>query len=221
MFEYVYFARGDARLDGRDVYDTRMRLGEILAHESPAPGDVVVPVPDSGRTHALGYARASGLPFAEGLMKNRYVHRTFIMPEQKTRDLSVKMKLSPVPSVVAGRRVVLVDDSIVRGTTTKRIVAMLREAGAREVHLRVASPPIAAPCYLGIDMHTRKELIAANLTVDEIGRELGADSIAYLSVDGLVKAIGHDKGDLCLGCLTGEYPIDVPGEKRREQATLF
>ncbi|MHB8585791.1 MAG: amidophosphoribosyltransferase [Thermoplasmatota archaeon] len=222
MFEYVYFARSDSIMDGRPVYDVRYRIGQHLAKEHPAPADVVLPVPDSGRTHALGYAAASGIPFSEGLMKNRYVHRTFIMPEQADRDRGVRMKLNAVRSVVAGKRVVLVDDSIVRGTTMRRLVTMLRDAGAKEVHVRVGSPPIVAPCYLGIDMHSRKHLIASDHSNDEIRREIGADSLGYLTLDGLVDAIGHTKKDLCLGCLTGEYPVEVPGEvvRVRHQSTL-
>ena len=221
MFEYVYFARADSVIDARSVHEVRDRIGLRLAKESPADADVVVPVPDSGRTHALGYARGAGIPFAEGLMKNRYVGRTFIMPSQVARDVGVKMKLNPVRSVVDGRRVVLVDDSIVRGTTMKRIVQMLRDAGAKEVHVRIGSPPIKSPCYLGIDMNTRKQLVAANHTVDEIAKLLGADSLAYITLEGLQDAIGHEPRDLCTGCLTGVYPVEVPGEKSRKQATLF
>jgi amidophosphoribosyltransferase len=221
MFEYVYFARADSVIDKKPVHDVRTRIGERLAKEAPADADVVVPVPDSGRTHALGYAKATGIPFAEGLMKNRYVGRTFIMPDQGARDIGVRMKLNPVRSVVDGRKVVLVDDSIVRGTTMRRIVAMLREAGAREVHVRIGSPPITSPCYLGIDMNTRTQLVASNHTVPEIARLIGADSLSYLSLEGLQDAIGHEPKDLCTGCLTGIYPVDVPGEKSRKQATLF
>lgn len=220
MFEYVYFARADSVIDKRPVHDVRTKIGELLAKEAPAEADVVIPVPDSGRTHALGYSRATGIPFQEGLMKNRYVHRTFIMPSQASRDIGVKMKLNPVRAVVDGRRVVLVDDSIVRGTTMRRIVQMLRDAGAREVHVRIGSPPIKSPCYLGIDMNTRTQLVAANHTVDEIAKLIGADSLAYISLDGLQTAIGHEPRDLCTGCLTGVYPVDVPGEKTRKQSTL-
>ena len=221
MFEYVYFARADSVIDQRSVHEVRDRIGLRLAKEAPVDADVVIPVPDSGRTHALGYSRATGIPFAEGLMKNRYVGRTFIMPSQVARDAGVKMKLNPVRSVVDGRKVVLVDDSIVRGTTMKRIVQMLRDAGAKEVHVRIGSPPIKSPCYLGIDMNTRKQLVAANHTVEEIAKLLGADSLAYISLEGLQDAIGHEPSDLCTGCLTGVYPVEVPGEKSRKQATLF
>jgi amidophosphoribosyltransferase len=221
MFEYVYFARADSVIDAKPVHDVRTRIGLRLAKESPADADVVIPVPDSGRTHALGYAKGTGIPFAEGLMKNRYVGRTFIMPDQASRDLGVKMKLNPVRAVVEGARVVLVDDSIVRGTTMRRIVQMLRDAGAREVHVRIGSPPIKSPCYLGIDMNTRKQLVAANHSVDEIATLIGADSLSYISLEGLQDAIGHEPRDLCTGCLTGVYPVEIPGEKSRKQATLF
>lgn len=220
MFEYVYFARADSVIDKRSVHEVRTDIGMRLAKEAPADADVVIPVPDSGRTHALGYSRGTGIPFAEGLMKNRYVGRTFIMPDQGARDIGVKMKLNPVRAVVEGRRVVLVDDSIVRGTTMRRIVQMLREAGAREVHVRIGSPPIVSPCYLGIDMNTRKQLVAANHTVPEIAKLLGADSLAYISLEGLQDAIGHEPRDLCTGCLTGIYPVEVPGEKSRKQSRL-
>jgi amidophosphoribosyltransferase len=220
MFEYVYFARADSVIDGRPVYDVRVALGHILAAESPVEADVVVAVPDSGRAHALGFAQASGVPFAEGLMKNRYVHRTFITPGQQNRVSSVHLKLNAVPTVVKGRRIVLVDDSIVRGTTMRRIVRLLREAGATEVHVRIGSPPITAPCYLGIDFKDRKQLIAADQSVEQIRSYLGADSLAYVSHEGLVEAIGKRKQDLCMGCLTGEYPVPVPGERVRFQRTL-
>jgi amidophosphoribosyltransferase len=221
MFEYVYFARADSVIDTRPVHDVRTRIGERLAKESPVVADVVIPVPDSGRTHALGFAEASAIPFAEGLMKNRYVHRTFIMPSQSARDIGVRMKLNPVEAVVRGKRVVLVDDSIVRGTTMRRIVSMLRDAGATEVHVRIGSPPITSPCYLGIDMNNRTQLVAANHSVAEIGKLIGADSLSYISLDGLQSSIGHDPRHLCTGCLTGQYPVDIPGESTRKQATLF
>ena len=221
MFEYVYFARADSVIDTRPVHDVRTKIGERLAKEAPVQADVVIPVPDSGRTHALGFAAASGIPFGEGLMKNRYVHRTFIMPQQAQRDIGVRMKLNPVEAVVKGKRVVLVDDSIVRGTTMKRIVSMLRDAGAVEVHVRIGSPPITSPCYLGIDMNTRTQLVAANHSVEEIRALLGADSLSYISLEGLQTSIGHDPRSLCTGCLTGAYPVDIPGEVRRNQATLF
>ncbi|WP_048149969.1 amidophosphoribosyltransferase [Palaeococcus ferrophilus] len=204
VFEYIYFARPDSTIDGVNVYRARMRMGMELARESPADGDVVIAVPDSGRAAALGFSRESGIPYSEGLIKNRYIGRTFITPGQFYRELKVRLKLSPVREVIKGQRIVLVDDSIVRGTTMRRIVNMLRKAGAREVHVRVASPPIRHPCYMGIDIPTRHELIAAWRNVEEIRRSIGADSLAYLSVEGLVKAVGRES--LCLACLTGEYP---------------
>ncbi len=212
MFEYVYFARADSVIDGRNVYDVRIKLGRILARESPANADIVVPVPDSGRTHGFGYSLESGIPFAEGLMKNRYVDRTFIIPDQTGRIEEIKLKLNPIKEVVSGKRVVLVDDSIVRGNTMKKIVRLLKSAGATEVHVRIGSPPIISPCYLGIDMKTRKEFIATGKSIEEIKNIIGADSLAYLSLDGLVQAIGFKKEDLCLACLTGIYPVEIPGE---------
>jgi amidophosphoribosyltransferase len=221
QFEYVYFSRADSRIDDREVYDVRVGIGEQLANESPVDADIVVPVPDSGRSHALGFARQLDLPMAEGLMKNRYVHRTFIMPSQEERASGVNIKLNPVQSVVEGNRVVLVDDSIVRGTTMGQLTDMLREAGAEEVHVRIGCPPIQAPCYLGIDMKTREELIAADKSVEEIRDTIGADSLAYVSIPGLKRAIGKPEGSLCTGCLTGRYPVDIPGEEHRKQETLF
>jgi amidophosphoribosyltransferase len=217
QFEYVYFSRADSDIDGREVYDVRLSIGEQLGKESPVDADVVVPVPDSGRSHALGYSRQTGIPTAEGLMKNRYVHRTFIMPSQEQRASGVRIKLNPVKSVVEGKRVVLVDDSIVRGTTMNQLTDMLRDVGAEEVHVRIGCPPIKAPCYLGIDMSTREELIAANKSIEEIGDTVGADSLSYVSIDGLKEAIGKPEGSLCTGCLTGEYPVPIEGEELREQ----
>ncbi|MGC8709176.1 MAG: amidophosphoribosyltransferase [Thermoplasmata archaeon] len=220
MFEYVYFARADSTIDGKNVYNVRMRLGRILARESPAKADAVVPVPDSGRAHALGYSQESGIPFAEGLMKNRYVDRTFIIPDQSGRVQEIQIKLNPVREIISGRSIVLVDDSIVRGNTMKKIVKLLKDAGAREVHVRIGSPPIVSPCYLGIDMKTRDQFIAHGKGVEEIRREIGADSLSYLSIDGLVDAIGFERDDLCLGCLTGIYPVRIKGEKYRWQKEL-
>ncbi len=220
MFEYVYFARADSVIDGRCVYEVRRNIGRILAREQPTDADFVVPVPDSGRAHAIGYSEESGIPYAEGLMKNRYVERTFILPSQESRVREITMKLNPVRSVVNGKRIVLVDDSIVRGNTMRKLIGMLREAGAREVHVRIGSPPIIAPCYLGIDMKTRDQFIASGRSVEEIARVLGADSLGYISIDGLVEAIGIPKEDLCLGCLTGEYPVKIEGERIRHQCDL-
>ena len=209
VFEYIYFARPDSILDGRCVYDVRHKIGEILAKESPVEADIVSPVPDSGTTSAIGFSKASGIEYLEALIKNRYVGRTFILPEQNARELSVRIKMNAVRSNVKGKRVVLVDDSIVRGTTSGRIIDMVRAAGAKEVHFRVGSPPIISPCYFGIDMSTREELIASKKSVEEIRKAINADSLAYLSLDGLIKAVRIKKEDLCLACLTANYPIDV------------
>lgn len=221
QFEYVYFAQADSVLDEREVYEVRRRIGRRLAREAPCEADVVVPVPDSGRSHAQGYSDEAGLPFREGLMKNRYAHRTFIMPDQASRELGVRVKLNPVHSVLEGRRVILVDDSIVRGTTMRQVVTLARDAGAEEVHVRIGSPPIVSPCYLGVDINTQENLVAADSDVDGIRKHIGADSLAYLSREGLVESIGMDRSDLCMGCLTGQYPVDIAGEEHRAQETLF
>ncbi|MBU0624097.1 MAG: amidophosphoribosyltransferase [Candidatus Thermoplasmatota archaeon] len=220
MFEWVYIARADSCIDGKLVYEVRSRIGQRLAKEQPVDADVVVPIPDSGRSHAIGYSEESGIRYSEGLMKNRYVERTFIMPEQSDRVTSVMLKLNPLKSVIKDKRVVLVDDSIVRGNTIRQIVQIVRNAGAKEVHVRVGSPPIRAPCYFGIDMKTREQFAATGRTIEEIGKMITADSIGYISVEGLVDAIGHPANDLCLGCLTEEYPMPVPGEKVRYQKKL-
>lgn len=220
FFEFTYFARPDSIIEGRCVYETRKRIGWRLAKEHPVDADVIVPIPDSGRAHAYGFSIGSDIRMAEGLIKNKYVQRTFIMPEQKMRDMSVKEKLNPVKTEIQGKRIVLVDDSIVRGTTMKKIVRLVREAGAKEVHVRIGTPPIIAPCYLGIDMTTRDQFIANNRTVPEIAKELGADSLEYISIDGLVEALQIDRNDLCLGCVTGEYPVKIEGEKERFQQRL-
>ncbi len=220
MFEWVYIARADSSIEGKLVYEVRRRIGQRLAKEQPVMADVVVPIPDSGRSHAIGYSEVSGIPYAEGLMKNRYVERTFIMPEQSERTTSVMLKLNPLKSVIKEKRVVLVDDSIVRGTTIRQIVQIVRNAGAKEVHVRIGSPPIRAPCYFGIDMKTREQFAATGRTVEQIGKMITADSLGYISVDGLVDAIGHASGDLCLACLTEEYPMPVAGEKVRYQRKL-
>ncbi|MCY1701489.1 amidophosphoribosyltransferase [Deinococcus sp. SL84] len=206
-FEWIYFARSDSRLDGVDVHESRVRMGEQLAREKPVEADVVVPVPDSGIGAAIGYARESGIPFDYGLYKNPYAGRTFIAPTQEARELKVKMKLSPT-SAIHGKRVVLVDDSIVRGTTSRQIVNLLREAGATEVHFRVSSPPITHPCFYGIDTAARKELVASTHSVDEIRELIGADTLAFISEGGLREAIGGQ--GLCGACFTGDYPAGVP-----------
>jgi amidophosphoribosyltransferase len=216
MFEFVYFARADSIIDGKSIYQVRKNLGMNLAKEYPVKADIVCAVPDSGVTHAIGYAQQSKIPYSECLMKNRYVGRTFIMPDQKQRDLGVRVKLNPIRSEVVGKRIVLVDDSIVRGTTLKRIVQTLRDAGANEVHVRIASPPIKHPCGYGIDMQTSKEFIATERTIKEINKTIGADSLGYQSMEGLIKSIGLKQNDLCLACLCGEYPLKDKQRKLTE-----
>ncbi len=215
IFEYIYFARSDSNIDGQNVYESRLAMGRELARETKDfEADLVMSIPDSGTTAALGYARESGIPFAEGLVKNRYMGRTFIKPDQAQRDLAVRMKLNPVPSVVAGKRVVLIDDSIVRGTTSGIIVRMLKEAGAEAVYMCVSSPTIEYPCHYGIDTSVRKELIAATHTVEEIRQYIGADKLHYLSKEGLCRAIEAVKEDeLCFACFDGQYMVQVPEEQ--------
>ena len=216
VFEQIYFARPDSRLFGMSVDEARRRLGRELAREHPAEADCVISVPDSSNSAALGYSEGSGLPFELGLIRNHYVGRTFIQPGQEMRDFRVKVKYNPVSSVLHGRRVIVVDDSIVRGTTSKALVGILREAGAREVHLRVASPPLRHPCYYGIDIPTRDELIAARLSVPEIREFLGADSLGYLSFDGLYRAVG-DRERHCDACMSGNYRVPLePGIEEKE-----
>jgi amidophosphoribosyltransferase len=212
VFESIYFARPDSIISGQAVWDARRSMGTVLAEESPADADLVVGLPDSGTPAAVGFANASGIPYAEAVVRNRYVGRSFIQPEQHLRQNGVRMKFNPLRSVIGGKRLVVVDDSIVRGTTMRQIVTLLEEAGAREVHLRISSPPVAWPCFYGIDMATRDELIAASSTVDEIRQAVGATSLAYLSLDGLERAIGQPSSSQCRACFTGEYPIPVPGE---------
>ena len=206
MFEYIYFARPDSVLSGRSIYMARYEMGRALAREHPVDADVVMAVPDSAIPGGIGYSAEASLPYVEGLIKNRYIGRTFISPDQKLRSQGVQLKFNPIVENLRGQRVVVVDDSIVRGTTTPRIVSLLRKAGALEVHLRITSPPIMHPCYLGVDMATYAELIAANLTVPEICERVGADSLGYLSIDNLVASTDRDRSDFCLGCLTGRYP---------------
>ncbi len=209
MFEYIYFARPDSQLNGQSIYMARYRMGRQLAKEHPVDADVVMAIPDSAVPGGIGYATESGLPYVEGLIKNRYIGRTFISPDPRMRSRGVHLKFNPVAENLQGQRVVVVDDSIVRATTTPRIVQLLREAGAREVHVRVTSPPIKHPCYLGVDMATYDELIAANYTLDQIRERIGADSLGYLSLEGLVEATSRSANEMCLGCLTGVYP-NVP-----------
>lgn len=210
MFEFIYFARPDSRMYGTSLYAARERMGEELAREHPVEADIVIPVPDSGVPAAIGYSKASGLPFEEGMMKSRYIHRTFIQPDQRMREMGVRMKLTPLVDKIEGQRVIVVDDSIVRATTTGQIVKMLFESGAKEVHVRITAPPIKFPCFYGIDMASRGELAAARWTLDEIKEHLGATSLGYLSIPGVVKAAQADKNGFCLACFDGKYPIPVP-----------
>ncbi|MFB6070174.1 MAG: amidophosphoribosyltransferase [Halanaeroarchaeum sp.] len=220
FFEYVYFARPDSVIDDRLVYEVRRNLGRKLWNESGIQTDVVMPVPDSGRAFASGYAEvADDVEFAEGLMKNRYVGRTFIMPTQEARERAVRLKLNPIRSTVEGRTVTLIDDSIVRGTTSKQLVSLIREAGAEEVHVRIGAPPITSPCYMGINMATREELIAAENDVEDIASVIEADSLAYLSREAVADAIDMGRDDLCIGCVTGEYPYDIEDERTDREVT--
>jgi amidophosphoribosyltransferase len=213
IFEHVYFSRPDSLIFGRPVQESREALGAQLAREAPVDADIVVPVPDSGVTAAMGYAAESGIPFRFGLIRNHYVGRTFIEPEQSVRDFGVKLKLNPVRSVLEGKRVILIDDSIVRGTTSRKIVRMVRDAGAREVHMRISCPPTISPCFYGVDTPSKDQLIAANKSVEEIRQYIGADSLSYLSLEGLKRACGEgEKTSYCTACYTGAYPtklIDV------------
>lgn len=210
IFEYIYFARPDSVMDNIGIYKAREKAGRILAMEQPANADIVISVPDSGTPAAIGYANESGIPFSIGLIKNRYVGRTFIQPTQSMRELGVKLKLNPLKEYIKGKRVVMVDDSIVRGTTSKKIVQGLRDAGAIEVHVRVSSPPVTNPCYFGIDTPTRKELVGAANFVDKIKNYIGADSLGYLSMEGLLKSVGSKGEGFCTACFSGDYPMDVP-----------
>jgi amidophosphoribosyltransferase len=210
LFEFVYFARPDSRLYGQSVHTARQRMGELLAEQAPAEADMVMPVPESGIPAAQGFARQSAIPYGDGLVKNRYIGRSFIAPSQELRARAVRMKLNPLRENIEGKRLVVVDDSIVRGTTTRAMVAMLREAGATEVHMRVSSPPYRWPCFYGMDTGDRSELLASQLTVDEIREYLGVDSLAYLTLDRLVTATGAAGAGFCDACLTGHYPVEVP-----------
>lgn len=215
IFEYVYFARPDSIVDQIAVQEARLRMGAMLAKESPVPADVVIGVPDSGLGAALGYSRASGVPYATGIVKNKYIGRTFIAPTQKERENMVFVKLNAVKSEINGKRVIVIDDSIVRGTTSRRLIQILRRAGAKEVHFRVSSPPVKYPCYFGIDTPNRAELISSVHDVEEICKEIGADSLAFLSADGMLEALrscNPEQYGYCKGCFTGEYPVAVPGE---------
>jgi amidophosphoribosyltransferase len=213
LFEFVYLSRPDSRMFGRGVHETRRQMGRLLATEAPVQADLVTPVPDTGHSAAQGFAEASGIPYGEGLMKNRYIGRTFIEPTPALRSRGVKLKLNPLPDAIRGKRLVVVDDSIVRGTTTRQIVQVLRDAGASEVHLRIVSPPIRWPCFYGIDMSTRAELIAAGTSVEGVRDFVGADSLAYLGLDSLVAATGAPKESFCRACFDGQYPIPLGEEE--------
>ena len=213
IFEYVYFARPDSVIDGQSVYQARRNMGRILAQEAPVEADLVLGVPDSGVPSAMGYAFESGIPYADGIVKNRYVGRTFIEPTQAMRQLGIRLKLNPLRSVIEGKRLVVIDDSIVRGNTSKKLVQMLRDAGAAEVHLRIVSPEVLWPCFYGIDTDTREQLIAANMTLEEMNDWIGSDSLAFISLDGLRASLadaGHD--GFCTACFTGDYPVPIPDD---------
>ncbi|MDI6800177.1 MAG: amidophosphoribosyltransferase [Actinomycetota bacterium] len=209
IFELVYFARPDSHLYGKLLYNIRSKMGSNLAKEQSAQADLVIPVPDSGTSAAIGYAFESGIPFGEGMIKNRYVGRTFIEPTQAIRQMGVKMKLNPLKEVIQGKRLVVVDDSIVRGTTSKQIVQMLREAGASEIHMRISSPPVSDPCYYGIDTAQKEDLIGSQKSVEEIRQFIGADSLGYLSLEGMIDATGREKESFCAACFDGDYPIAI------------
>ncbi|MBI5599806.1 MAG: amidophosphoribosyltransferase [Deltaproteobacteria bacterium] len=221
IFEFIYFARPDSFIFGANVYKVRKNLGMVLAREHPVEADMVIPVPDSGVPAAIRYAEESGIPFEMGLVRNHYVGRTFIEPRDSIRHFGVKIKLNAVKDILAGKRVVVVDDSIVRGTTSRKIIKMIRNAGAREVHLRISSPPTVAPCFYGIDTPTREELIASSLSVGEITRFVTSDSLGYLSTEGLYQAVKDAGGNFCDACFTGRYPVETSGEARAPQLVLF
>lgn len=210
IFELIYFARPDSYLYGNLIYNVRRKMGMALAKESPVAADLVIPIPDSGMPAAVGYAEASGIPFGEGLIKNRYVGRTFIQPTQTIRQMGIKLKLNPLTEMIKGKRLVVVDDSIVRGNTSRKIVQMLKKAGAKEVHMRISSPPVKCPCFYGIDTANRAELIASSQDVEEIRQFIGTDSLSYLSFEGLVEACGRPRAEFCLACFDGRYPMDIP-----------
>lgn len=216
VFEYIYFSRPDSTIDGASVHEARLRAGAFLAEEHPVEADIVVGVPDSGLDAAIGYSRASGIPYGIGFIKNKYIGRTFISPGQKSRENLVKIKLNPIAQTVRGKRVVLIDDSIVRGTTSARIVKLIRDAGAREVHFRVSAPPFINPCFYGTDIDSRENLIAVNHSVDEIARIIGADTLGYLSLEHVTQLAAPGKG-YCIGCFSGQYPTEVPTQVRKSR----
>ena len=210
VFELIYFARPDSYIHNKNMFEVRHRMGQELAKESPANADIVISVPDSGTPAAIGYSAESKIPYAEGFIKNRYVGRTFIQPVQEIREIGVRLKLNPLKEVIKGKRLVVVDDSIVRGNTSKKIIKMLYCAGAREVHMRISSPPLLHPCYYGIDMATEKEFIANHKTLEDIRKSLNVDSLKYLTIEGLIKAVGESKEKFCFACFNGEYPVHIP-----------
>ncbi len=220
MFEFIYFARPDSLLMGQSLYEARRQMGKELAREAPAPGDIVISLPDSGTPAAVGYAEESGIPFSEGLIKSRYITRTFIQPNQRLRDVGIKLKFNPLRHVLQNKRVVLVDDSIVRGTTSRQIVEAIRQAGAVEVHMRVSCPPMRYPCFMGIDIASRGELIAAGRSEAEVGGMIGVNSLRYLSMAGLQRAVRQAAGDFCFACFTGEYPVPVPPQLAMDKLAL-
>ena len=219
MFEFIYFARPDSRLHGHSLYEARRNMGRELAREAPAEGDIVISLPDSGTPAAVGFAEASGIPYSEGLIKSRYITRTFIQPNQRLRNVGIKLKFNPLREILDGKRVVLVDDSIVRGTTSRKIVEELRRAGTREVHMRISSPPIQWPCFMGIDIASRSELIASGRSVEEVERLIGADSLQYLSKGGLLRAVKNATG-FCMACFDGDYPVPVPVQLEMDKLAL-
>ena len=214
VFEYVYLARPDTSINGRNVYDARVEMGRTLAREYPVEADLVIPTPESGTPAAIGFSQESGIPFGHGLVKNAYVGRTFIEPSQTIRQLGIRLKLNPLKEVIKGKRIIVVDDSIVRGNTQRALVQMLREAGAKEIHVRISSPPITWPCFYGVDFATRAELIATGLAPDEVRMSIGADSLGYLSKEGMIKSSEQKEGELCTACFTGTYPIELPTADR-------
>jgi len=220
VFELIYFARPDSYIHNKNMFEVRHRLGQELAKEFPADADIVIPVPDSGTPAAIGYSAESKIPYAEGFIKNRYIGRTFIQPKQETREISVKLKLNPLRDIIQGKKLVVVDDSIVRGTTSKKIVKMLYNTGAKEVHMRITCPPLLYPCYYGVDMATRKEFIANHKTLEDIREFLKVDSLKYLTMSGLVKAVGESKEKFCFACFDGEYPVQIPENIESDKCSI-
>lgn len=216
IFEYVYLARPDSILNKELVHEVRQRSGEILSYEAPVAADLVMAIPDSGTSAAIGYSKASGIPFTEGLMKNRYIGRTFITPDQRIREMGVKIKFNPLKKIINGKRIIIVDDSIVRGTTIKKIIKILKDCGAKQVHIRIVSPPVKFPCYFGVDTPYRKELIASSFSVSKIKKYINADSLAYLSMDGLIKAVRQKKTIFCTACFTGQYPVKINNKFKKD-----